>query len=115
MPEAKSACQGGRPSPGGSTRGPPMIVPSAPDGWVPSMVADPDGPLRMLASSDCTRAPIAKLPGAGAAVTVMLAVPLLPPLEAGMVGDPAAPPFTGPLAPTRAVDAGVEEQVQLCP
>src|SRR5436305_13037109 len=72
MADSMPADDGIRPSPSAAVWSPQLIVPSTPDGWVPSMAADPDGPLRMLAPSDCTRAPIARLPGAGAAGTVML-------------------------------------------
>src|SRR5438445_5034449 len=94
-----------------------MMVPSAPDGWVPSMVADPDGPLRMLAPSDCTRAPIANVPGGGGvgAETVMLAVPLLPSLEAVIVAEPAATPVTSPLALTVATLVLLVAQATLLP
>ena len=92
-----------------------MMVPSAPVGWVPSIVEEPEGALRMLAPSDCTRAPIAKLPGAGAAVTVMLAVPFLPPLVAVIVADPVATPVTSPFALTVAMDGLLDAQVMVWP
>src|ERR1041384_7041745 len=91
-----------------------MMVPSAPFGWVPTMVAEPEGPLRMLAPSDCTRAPMPHVAGAGADVTVIAAVPLWPPLVAVMVAEPATSPDTSPLAFTDAMDALLDDQVIVC-
>src|SRR2546426_3857255 len=91
-----------------------MRVPGAPGGWLPSSACAPDGPLRMLAPSDCTRTPTAKDPGVDGD-TVMLALPLVRSLVAVIVAVPAAIPLTRPVPFTVAMVVSLLDQVMLYP
>src|SRR5260221_13486621 len=93
------------------------MVPDAPTGCWPSRVPLAAGVLRMFAPLELTRAPTANVPGGGGggALTVMVAVPLLPLLVAVISDVPAATPVTRPLALTVATDVLADDHVNVWP
>src|SRR5258708_37255593 len=96
-----------------------MMVPTAPAGCWPSRMPLAAGVLRMFAPLELTRAPTANVPGGGGggggALTVMVAVPLLPLLVAVISDVPAATPVTRPLALTVATDVLADDHVNVWP